>query len=141
LTDLTFSLNGAGSFVIIFLFVNGDMFVVCSGRGTDVTDSSTNAASHYSRQSVMNCASTSPAVKFYLSVPNVILDCLLTNTCPTLTFYVSTDGTDFPFCGDSTSPCASLVCRPDSFYSFYLCILLFFCVRNLVSSHHRIMEP
>jgi hypothetical protein len=95
---------------LFFFFFFFFFFTSCREKGSDIADGSENAYSHYNYESVTNCASTSTGVKFYLSVPDVMLDCLQTDTCPVSELYVSSlDGTDFPFCGGFTFACETLV--------------------------------
>lgn len=108
LINLTFSSNVAGT-----------------SRGNDICDNSSIIASAYSSESVVNCTSTSSPTKFYGAVNNIILDCLFESNCPTDYFYVSTTGTDFPFCGSSVSPCLSLVWKQIIFLLFVILHYLF----------------
>jgi hypothetical protein len=96
-------------YALILLTLCIFIFHLCSGYGRDITDGSDNGISHYSKDSVSNCSSESAVVKFYLSYDNVILDCLLTNNCPVDYFCVSTDGTNYIFCGGSTHTCLTVV--------------------------------
>jgi hypothetical protein len=92
LTNITFLSNVAGT-----------------SKGNDIFDNSSTAVSSYTLESVVDCTSTSSSIKFYGGANNITLDCLFENNCPTDYFYVSTTGTDFPFCGSSVSPCFTLV--------------------------------
>jgi hypothetical protein len=81
-----------------------------SGSSADITDSSVNVYDHYSKESVVNCSSTSSGVKFYVSDKNLSFDCLLEGNCPTSYFYISSSGFNFALCGLREMTCASIVC-------------------------------
>jgi hypothetical protein len=93
------------SFFVCFF----DCLFFCRGKGSDITDGSASAYSHYDLNSVTNCVSTSATIKFHLSASDVMADCLLMDSCPTDEMYVSSDGTDYPLCGGFTFGCQSLV--------------------------------
>jgi hypothetical protein len=90
----------------LFYFI---LFFFGRGKGSDITDGSASAYSHYDLSSVTGCVSTSTGVKFHLSATDVMVDCLLTDSCPTSELHVSADGTDYPLCGGLTFGCGSLV--------------------------------
>jgi hypothetical protein len=85
----------------------------------------------YTIDSVVNCTTTSYAVRFYGGVSNITLDCLLVGDCPSDYFYVSLSGVDFPLCGTEETHCLSLVfifLSLSEYFSFIFFFLFFFSV-------------
>jgi hypothetical protein len=83
-----------------------------SNRGNDYADinSVTAVAALYTYNTLINIISSSNSIKFYFEAKNVSMDCLIDDTCGTMSsVYVNNaSGEDIFYCGSEDEPCSGV---------------------------------